>query len=280
MEEILQDEELDPEADPEAEELEAEQERDPRARITMEELEMRADSLSILAPGQVLETVVGVGRARGETVAREAPDWEDAPEFLRRDFIEGDTVMANFIPVPDDEVADGEGAGDPDPSTSGSHGGNDPSGAGPRTDEQEYLLETLEALGNARSLYRLPPGVRSPGEDPADPDAPDEPPDAPPDGDTGDDDGDAADEDGDDGGGDDPPDGDDDPEDGTPWGVSYVLADRIWIGMEEGDVDRMEARGNVDGVHLEPRLAEEDPDEDPEDGDPDGEPDDDGDDGP
>lgn len=243
----------------EDEEQEEPQERiqDDRARVTTADFEMRADSVSISAPGQVLERLVGVGRARGETLGREAPGWDDAPEFLRQDFMEGDTVTAYFDPVPEPEVA-----ASPEASSTPSDGQEETPSA--ERDAREYVLEALEAQGNARTLYRMPPGVRSPGEEPEEPQDPDEPP---PDG--GNASGDPA-ASGNGGGGSGrmtPSSGNGFPtNEASRWGVSYVLADRIWIGMLEGEVDRMEARGNVDGVHLEPRAPEEDP-EDP-DGDP------------
>lgn len=56
-----------------------------------------------------------------------------------------------------------------------------------------------------------------------------------------------------------PPEGEDGPLGDAPleeWTLSYVLADRIAIFLREGEVERMEAEGQVRILHLEPGAAE------------------------
>lgn len=148
---------------------------DPEARpqAWTETFVLTADSLHIQTPEGVLDTVFAVGRARGESrdPDTEAPREErleaggsvvpgvaDQPEsdsisapdsqLLRRDWIEGDTIIATFTAaeavepeaVPDPGVSDG------DPATADS--------------QPAYRLDRLVAAGNARTLYRSPPEDR------------------------------------------------------------------------------------------------------------------------
>jgi lipopolysaccharide export system protein LptA len=189
----------------------------PRPRAVSDDFILEGDSLDALSPGEVLETVHAVGRARGETRGRTPgsrtadaldplglegmPDLAvpgDAPRGIPdRDYLEGDEILATFVAV--DPLERPEPVPDVLPPDV------------PRTDEprearREYQLETLEATGQARSLYRSPP---------------------------------------------------DDDEEGAEaplerWTLSYVLAERIAIFMIEGEVDRMEAEGEVRILHLEP----------------------------
>jgi lipopolysaccharide export system protein LptA len=105
--------------------------------------------------------------------------------------------------------------------------------------EDGWRLVRLESTTNAAALYRTESEEETaatdtqdaPGATPPDPDAPPaDMVDAP---------GDAA------------------PADAVPTGrrfsISYVLADRIVIYLEDGEVSRLEAEGNVRGLQLEPR---------------------------
>ncbi len=107
---------------------------------------LMADSIDVLSPGQVLELVAAVGSARAEAVrtpAGETPedslDAEIIPEIARKDWMEGETIVARFLP-PNPE------SGEVAASVNGSR------------------LESLTSTGNARSLYRLPPSDTTPGE--------------------------------------------------------------------------------------------------------------------
>lgn len=100
-----------------------------RARATSSTLTMEADSLDVIAPGERIERMTAVGRARAVSTVRDTLNTPDTPESILHDWIEGDTVKAAFTAMP---------------STA------DPSGS-------EIVLESLEARLNARSLYRLEP---------------------------------------------------------------------------------------------------------------------------
>ena len=105
----------------------------PRPSAYAEDLTLVADSIEVLSPAQTLRALTAVGTARVVAVRADSAD-EDTPEVARSDWMEGDTVVASFLP--------------PIP---GRGGGTGPRAAG------RALLETLVAAGNARSLYRVPP---------------------------------------------------------------------------------------------------------------------------
>ncbi|MBW3533639.1 MAG: hypothetical protein KY453_00255 [Gemmatimonadetes bacterium] len=100
---------------------------DVRARATAETFALSADSIEVLAPREVLERLVAVGSAVGESTARDSLNTPDTPAIARRDWIEGDTIVATF----------GRVATAPDSTAT--------------------RLERLEAMTSARSLYRLEP---------------------------------------------------------------------------------------------------------------------------
>ena len=105
----------------------------PRPAAYAEDLTLVADSIEVLSPGQVLQVVTAVGTARAVAARADSLD-EDTPEVARTDWMEGDTIVANFVPP-----------------------GSRPDGeTGPRAAGRS-LLETLVSVGNARSLYRVPP---------------------------------------------------------------------------------------------------------------------------
>jgi lipopolysaccharide export system protein LptA len=178
------------------------------ATLFSQEIRLQGELIRIDEAEEGFRTIRSTGRARGETAGREDPPPDpDAPPsdaaMPDRDWIEGDDVVARFSELPPDQLPEGE--------------------EGP-----QYRLETLEATGNARTLYRSPPGRNDAG-------APEEGPE------------------------DERPD-DDVPEEEIPgaelpreqWAISYVLADRIVVHLVEGDVDRLETEGNVRGIQLEP----------------------------
>jgi hypothetical protein len=99
-----------------------------------ERFRLVADSLEVLAPGDVLQRIFATGRARGDSSARDSLNVESLPDVARTDWLEGDTVIAFFVPAPP-----------PDPDLPAD------------TARDEYQLERLVALGHARSLYRLLP---------------------------------------------------------------------------------------------------------------------------
>ncbi len=95
-----------------------------RPEAIVEQFELRADSLEILAPGEGIERVFAAGRARSESASRDSLNVDVLPEIARKDWLEGDTIIITFV-VPDD------------------------------TDAAEAEVDEITALGDARSLYRL-----------------------------------------------------------------------------------------------------------------------------
>ncbi len=208
-----EEDEEDPDAPPpdpgDAGAVEDEVEEPAQPRAVTPDFILTGDSLDVLAPQEVLETVTAVGRARGETRNRVLPGdvEEEYPELARKDWIEGDEIVAAFEPV--SEVTEED---DPEPAVAG--------------EARAYRLESLVARGNARSLYRIEVEEEEEAEPEADPPPEDEEPDAL------------------------------SPEEAFPerrWAISYLLADEIRIVMEAGEVERMEAEGDVRGIHLEPQ---------------------------
>ncbi|TVR53125.1 MAG: hypothetical protein EA421_12040 [Gemmatimonadales bacterium] len=196
-----------------------------RATLFSEEVRLEGNSIQITEAEEGVRVIRSTGQARGETVRTDETPVDPESGILDRDWIEGDEVVARFVEVPPLERQEGVG------------------------DEPQYRLSTLEATGNARTLYRSPPERNDqPADAPGAP-MPEEPvaeepdvtepvlaepieetPEVPDDG---------------------------EPEEGAEalreaWAISYVLADRIVVHMLEGEVDRLETEGNVRGIQLEP----------------------------
>jgi len=98
---------LPPATGPESESLAGEEPRlDPRTQAvaTSTDFQLMADSIDVLAPGQVLQQVISVGRARGERLGDDLAD-ANVPTIAARDWMKGDTVIAIFVESPD-EVAE------------------------------------------------------------------------------------------------------------------------------------------------------------------------------
>ncbi len=98
-----------------------------------EDFRLTADSVEVLAPGEVLDRIFAAGSARGVSSARDSLNVPTLPELARTDWLEGDTIVALFS----------KPAADPD--------------LPPDTATDEYRLEELVARGSAKSLYRLLP---------------------------------------------------------------------------------------------------------------------------
>lgn len=109
-----------------------------RPRAFAEDFVLVADSIDVTSPDQVLETVVAVGGARTVATANDSLNAPDTPEFALNDWMEGDTIVADFAPPSPGDLAGSSGAS-----------------AGPASGGRP-LLESLTAAGSARSLYRLP----------------------------------------------------------------------------------------------------------------------------
>lgn len=133
----------------------------PRPLVRAADFDLTGDSIEVLSPGRVLESVTAFRGARAEAVLSDEPGHSDIewvlPEIAARDWIEGERIVASFL------------SADP--------GGDDAQGA--TMGHGEVRLETITATTNARTLYRVaseptqdaePDSVLAP-----DPDAPDIP---------------------------------------------------------------------------------------------------------
>lgn len=103
----------------------------PQPRAVASQFVLTADSIEAQTPAEVLERVIASGRARGESLTRDSLNAPDTPQIARRDWLEGDTVVATFEP--------------------------DTSSVAPDSADARYRLERVVAIGNARSLYRMEP---------------------------------------------------------------------------------------------------------------------------
>ena len=97
-----------------------------RPEAFVEQFELTADSLEILAPGEAIERVFAAGRARSESSARDSLNVDALPDVARKDWLEGDTIIITFVAVPGAAGASG------------------------------MEVDEIRALVGARSLYRLP----------------------------------------------------------------------------------------------------------------------------
>lgn len=171
-----------------------------------------ADSVDVRLPGEVLERLVAVGSAYGESAGRDSLNVEDLPEVARRDWIDGHTIEALFARVTSPDTPEAAAAdtvtppGEPpvtppeplDPA-------EEPAAAD--TTEARYRLERLTASGSARSLYRM--AARDTGAA-ATEQGPHQP------------------------------------------AIHYVVGDTIVLTLEEGAIRTMDVVGQVRGVHWEP----------------------------
>ncbi|MDT8369071.1 MAG: hypothetical protein RQ745_07675 [Longimicrobiales bacterium] len=177
---------------------------------------IRADSLDVETTAGALEQLVGVGRAHA-VWERDSIDVSMLPEIAREDWMRGDTITVTFTPVV-------EG------------------------DSITWVLDRVVAAGNASSLYRLPPDSTSTAGTPAP------------------DDRGALRTDSIVGRTDPPSDSTAVPRTGggiegavetpvarTTPGIHYVVAVRIILIFEGGEVERMEVLGLEEGVYLQPR---------------------------
>lgn len=117
-----------------------------RPRGVSSTFEIEADSLEVVAPAEILERMNAVGAARAVSSARDSINTPDTPDLIRHDWMEGDTVVAIFAR----RTGGGPREGGAAPGDAGTGAGAD---AG--SDSTAYVLERLEARGNAASLYRL-----------------------------------------------------------------------------------------------------------------------------
>jgi hypothetical protein len=144
-------------------------------------------------------------------MGRDSLNTPDTPDLIRRDWIEGDTIVATFAPAPDSmAAATDEGRAlvlahpdstrvSPQRPLPPPQGGENPAGEA----EASFVLERLSARGSARSLYRMEASDSTLAAD-------------------------------------------------GRLAVHYVVGEEITIYLVEGEVERMEVRGQTQGTHLEP----------------------------
>ena len=106
----------------------------PRPILLAEGFQLVGDSIEAVSPAQRLERVTAVGNARTESIEEDSlPAW-DLPEFARRDWMEGDTIVAHFSPP---QGSDSTAATEPPPA------------------DAPLRLHMLVAIGEARSFRRM-----------------------------------------------------------------------------------------------------------------------------
>ncbi len=110
----------------------------PRPSVIAAEFNLTGDSIEVLSPGQVLDIVTAVGAARADAMGQDSLIDEGLPEIARNDWMEGETIIARFASV--DSVMDSA---------------EDSTAAQPGPTRMRARLETLTAINDARSFYRL-----------------------------------------------------------------------------------------------------------------------------
>ena len=174
---------------------------------------MTGRRLIIEVNGSGVERVDAFGAARLVSLAGDSLNAPDTPEIVRRDWMEGDTIIALFAQVPAvDSAASPPADSMPVPAAprdTVSVLPGDSVSVSDSADANEPRLEQLDVIGNARALYRLPPADTT--------EAPDSTCAGP-----------------------------------GRFAVHYVLGHTITISMRDGGVAGMEVTGQVAGEHLEP----------------------------
>lgn len=111
----------------------------PRPYVIAADFYLTGDSIEVLSPGQLLDVVTAVGAARADAMGQDSLVRHDLPEIARNDWIEGETIIAQF--------ASGDSAADSAAADSAA------ADTGPTV--RRARLETLTAVTDARSFYRL-----------------------------------------------------------------------------------------------------------------------------
>ena len=134
-----------------------------------DDFQLTGDSIDVSSPDQVLDVVTAIGSARAEAASSDSLVSEELPEFANRDWMEGDTIIAQFgtgVAGESTPATDSAAAGDSTnaadllpaddstavaaPSAPGNTMATAPAPQGGRPG-----IETLTAIGKARSLYRM-----------------------------------------------------------------------------------------------------------------------------
>ena len=236
------------ERDARADSLDTPEDSVARPLAIADDFQLTGDSIDVSSPDQVLDLVTAIGSARAEAASPDSLVSEDLPEFANRDWMEGETIIAQFGsgapaggPLAADSAAGGDGTGmaDREPAGDTTFAATPPEAAGlsttdhvPTPDRGRPRLETLTAIGEARSLYRLTTADTTGTEA----DTPGTTPDTT---------GIAADTPGSE------PDTTDTGPDLRP-ALHWVEGEQITIYLEERSVVKMEVEGQTVGYHLEP----------------------------
>ena len=144
-----------------------------RPSVRADQFSLIGDSIDVLSPGQVLDLVTAVGAARAEGLADDTLAASGLPEVARRDWMEGDTVIADFSTG---EPADSSlnALADSAQITQNTQVTQNVNTSQAPDSVQRSRLESITAVGTARSLYRMiDPDTAQAGPDTAraDPDA-------------------------------------------------------------------------------------------------------------
>jgi lipopolysaccharide export system protein LptA len=132
-----------------------------RATATSEDLSLLGTQLIIDVEGDRVKRVDAIGRARMVSFASDSLNAPDTPEIVRRDWMEGDSIVALFASA-DSAAAGGDSIlSVPPPRMPG-----DSAVAADSAAAKRPRLELLEARGNARALYRLAPADTTGAADP------------------------------------------------------------------------------------------------------------------
>lgn len=125
-----------------------------RPEAVAEDFLLRADSIEVLTPRQSVDRVIAVGMAHGEALKSDTI-LPDAPALIRRDWLEGDTIIAFFTAAGTLAADSAHASGPPSlperlPPSAGA-------AAVPEADTADAAvqLQRMVARGNARSLYRI-----------------------------------------------------------------------------------------------------------------------------
>jgi len=127
----------------------------PRPHAFAQDFLLWADSIEVLAPGEVLEELWAMGQAHGESLARDSLNTPDTDPLFRRDWLEGDTIVAIFVPGADSATAGEVEPPEPEIRLPPSAGAQPPEET--PADSARFRLDRLVARVDARSLYRIAP---------------------------------------------------------------------------------------------------------------------------
>jgi lipopolysaccharide export system protein LptA len=176
---------------------------------------LQSDSMEVFAPGDVLEEVWAMGKARGESLSADSLNAPDTPPLFARDWLEGDTIVAYFgtgeeaVTPPDSVPTEADSVPKPPPVERDPMGLRQVPGdslAPGAPSDGEFRLTRLVARVDARSFYRLAASDSAAVAEGAGP------------------------------------------------SFHYVIGEEITIFMSQGEVEKMEVTGRTRGIHLEPVI--------------------------